>query len=71
METGFRHIPYGHSVELRENHSGMETTNNEAVWKPVWIKLRENHSGMETTENRVVPAQEVGCVRTIVVWKQM
>ena len=35
--------------ELRENHSGMETTTDSPKLSPI-SSLRENHSGMETRE---------------------
>ena len=50
------------------------------VWKPIPIHihvsvnyrlLRENHSGMETVSTSVFQVLAFGCVRTIVVWKQI
>jgi len=36
------------NVELRENHSGMETQHRAPVELDKSARLRENHSGMET-----------------------
>ena len=53
---------------LRENHSGMETLLRPP--KPYRISgLRENHSGMETYL-LIHEVGDIGCVRTIVVWKR-
>jgi len=57
-------------VQLRENHSGMETC--EQLSGSAWVAvLRENHSGMETSFRRATVLLSLGCVRTIVVWKPL
>ena len=69
METRQNRSCLIHKLELRKNHSGMETSHRNFEWLPgipscvrtivVWKRSPRNQAGIQI--NR--------CVRTIVVWK--